>query len=98
MVPVTAHNGLGVILFALSDPLRRRVLEAVAKRPGATVTEICDAFEVSRFAIMRHLNILEDSGLIVRTAVGRERRVRMSGLRFEDAISRWANTLRKGAE
>jgi DNA-binding transcriptional ArsR family regulator len=98
VVRLTAHDGLGVILFALSDPLRRRVLEAVAGRPGATVTEICEAFDVSRFAIMRHLNVLEESGLITRTPMGRERRVRLSDLRFDETISLWADGLRRRVE
>jgi DNA-binding transcriptional ArsR family regulator len=91
-VPATT---LGATIFALSDPLRRRVLEAVAANPGATVTEICAEFEASRFAVMRHLNVLEDSGLITREAVGRERRVRLSDLRFEDILTDWARGLRK---
>lgn len=92
--PVT----LGSTIFALADPLRRRVLEAVAAQSGATVTEICANFDASRFAVMRHLNVLEEAGLILREAVGRERRVRLSELRFEDVISEWARGLRKCAE
>ena len=92
---MTDPDKLGPIFFALSDPLRRRVLEAVAARPGATVTEVCAGFEVSRFAIMRHLNVLEDAGLVSREAVGRERHVRLSEQRFEDALSSWVLGLRK---
>jgi DNA-binding transcriptional ArsR family regulator len=86
---------LGPIFFALSDPLRRRVMEEVAAKPHATVTEICGAFEISRFAVMRHLNVLEDSGLIRRETHGRERRVSLSELPFEEMISAWARGLRQ---
>lgn len=80
---------LAAVFFALSDRQRRGVLQEVARRPEATVTEICNAFAVSRFAIMRHLNVLEEAGLIEREAVGRERRVRLTDWKFEDAIQNW---------
>lgn len=86
---------LGNLFFALSDPLRRRVLHAVSEAPDATVTEICNTFEVSRFAVMRHLNVLEDAGMIVRMASGRERRVRLADKEFESVISDWLKELRR---
>lgn len=93
---MTANNQLGSLFFAFSDPLRRKVLEEVARHPNATVSEICGAFPVSRFAVMRHLNVLEDAGLIEREAVGRERRVKLSDDRFEQVIARWMDQLRQG--
>jgi len=86
---VSDEQQLAAVFFALSDGQRRRVLQEVARRPEATVTEICNAFAVSRFAIMRHLNVLEEAGLIEREAVGRERRVRLTDWKFEDAIQSW---------
>jgi DNA-binding transcriptional ArsR family regulator len=84
------------VLFALSDPLRRRVLERVAARPGATVTEICEGFEVSRFAVMRHLNVLEEAGIVVREAVGRERHVRLGSGDWDGVVRAWLVGLRNG--
>ena len=49
----------------------------------------------SRFAVMRHLNVLEEAGLISREAVGRERWVHLSDFRFEETIDAWARQLRK---
>jgi DNA-binding transcriptional ArsR family regulator len=92
---VSGEARLGPILFALSDPLRRRVLERVAARPGATVTEICEGFAVSRFAVMRHLNVLEDAGLVVREPVGRERRVRLAAEDWERVVGDWLAGLRR---
>jgi DNA-binding transcriptional ArsR family regulator len=92
---VSGEPRLGPILFAVSDPLRRRVLERVAARPGATVTEICDGFDVSRFAVMRHLNVLEEAGLVVREAVGRERHVRLADGDWDRVVRDWLTGLRK---
>jgi DNA-binding transcriptional ArsR family regulator len=88
--------GLATTLFALSDPLRRRVLQQIAEHPDATVTEICAAFAVSRFAIMRHLNVLEESGMISRRVAGRERRVALAETRFEQAVIDWLQAIRNG--
>jgi DNA-binding transcriptional ArsR family regulator len=88
-------EGLGPIFFALADPLRRRVLEAAIAHDGATVTQLCELFPVSRFAIMRHLNTLEATGLIRREVHGRERQVYSTGVKFEDAIAAWARTMRE---
>lgn len=96
MASLTTDNQLGSLFFAFSDPLRRKVLEEVARHPNATVSEICGAFPVSRFAVMRHLNVLEEAGLIDREAVGRERRVRLSDHPFEHVIARWMDQLRQG--
>lgn len=97
MARVSDEASLGQVFFALSDPMRRRVLEEVAARPDATVTEVCAAFDVSRFAVMRHLNVLEDAGLITRRAEGRERRVMLSDFRFEQRIAEWCGRLRGGS-
>jgi DNA-binding transcriptional ArsR family regulator len=92
---VSGEARLGAVLFALADPLRRRVLERVAARPGATVTEICAGFEVSRFAVMRHLNVLEEAGIVVREAAGRERRVRLASGEWDRVVGDWLAGLRK---
>ena len=88
-------ENLGVIFFVLSDPMRRRVLEAAIINNGATVTALCGLFPVSRFAVMRHLNVLEEAGFIRRETSGRERRVYSTDYPFEEAIAQWAKNIRE---
>ncbi|MCG8478413.1 MAG: helix-turn-helix domain-containing protein [Spirochaetales bacterium] len=49
---------------ALADHNRRAIVETVYRRPGITLQELCAEFPISRFAVMKHINILEDAGFI----------------------------------
>lgn len=57
-------------LKALSDPLRRDILELL-KSKTMTATEIADQFPISAPAISRHLNLLKEAQLIRVTRKGK---------------------------
>jgi len=57
---------------ALADAKRRRIIHLLADNT-LTTSEICAYFDVSRFAIMRHLKVLEQTGLIQTRREGRQR-------------------------
>jgi DNA-binding transcriptional ArsR family regulator len=61
---------LGAIFSALSDPIRRQILGRLAHGP-CSVSELGAPFPVSAPAISKHLNVLEQTGLIVRWKQGR---------------------------
>lgn len=65
-------DDLARVWKALSDPGRRKILDYLQERPRTT-SELCDLFDVSRFAVMKHLTILERAGLVVVRRRGRER-------------------------
>ncbi len=61
------------IFKALSEPVRRSVLDLLAKQP-LNVNQIADRFPaISRPAISQHLTVLEEAGLIKIYKAGRER-------------------------
>lgn len=64
---------LDAVFSALSHPIRRDVLEAVAGGPR-TVTELAEPHDVSLAAVSKHLRVLEDAGLIEVEKDGRVRR------------------------
>ena len=86
---MSARATLSGIFFALSDPTRRQIVERVAREPGLTVSAICDGFPLSRFAVMRHLNVLEDAGVVRREADGRERHVYLGDTGFDRLAIDW---------
>lgn len=63
------------IFKALADPTRRRIIELVEGGQGITIHELCTHFPVSRFAVMKHLNILEDVGIVRREREGASKRL-----------------------
>src|SRR5260370_7737274 len=56
---------------ALIDPHRRAILDLLKERPRTT-GELCAAFTVSRFAVMNHLTVLEEAGLVIVKREGQE--------------------------
>ena len=61
------------VFRALADRGRRRILDLLKRNPGSTVGEICERFEYTRFAVMKHLGVLEDANLISRLRDGRSK-------------------------
>jgi DNA-binding transcriptional ArsR family regulator len=74
---VTA-GGLGAVgavdsvLAALADPTRRRLLDLLAERGQATATVLAEQLPVSRQAVVKHLAVLGDAGIVTGGRVGRE--------------------------
>jgi DNA-binding transcriptional ArsR family regulator len=64
---------------ALAHPIRRRIVERLAWGP-ATVGEATGGFGVSKPTISRHVKVLEEAGVVVRTVEGRTHRL---GLDFD---------------
>jgi DNA-binding transcriptional ArsR family regulator len=59
---------------ALSHPIRRRIVERLARGP-ATVSQAAAGIDVSKPAISRHLRVLEGAGVVSRVIDGREHRL-----------------------
>jgi DNA-binding transcriptional ArsR family regulator len=57
---------------ALADSSRRRMVERLCRGP-ASVTELAKPFEMSLPAVLQHLQVLEQSGLVKTEKVGRVR-------------------------
>jgi DNA-binding transcriptional ArsR family regulator len=60
------------VFHALSDPSRRSIVERLS-RGSATVTDLAAPLPMSMPAVLQHLQVLEDSGLVRSSKVGRVR-------------------------
>jgi DNA-binding transcriptional ArsR family regulator/uncharacterized protein YndB with AHSA1/START domain len=73
---------------ALSDSTRRTILDLLKERPRTT-GELSDAFEVSRYAVMKHLTVLEEAGLLAVRRKGRERWNHLNAVPLQRLYERW---------
>jgi DNA-binding transcriptional ArsR family regulator len=62
------------VFKALADPHRRQLLDLLAHSDGQTLTDLCAHLPMTRFGVMKHLDILEAAGLVTTRKVGREKR------------------------
>lgn len=83
----------GAIWKALAEPTRRYILDLLRNGPRTTGT-IAAAFpDLSRFAIMKHLRVLEDARLVLVRRKGRERWNYLNAVPLRDIYERWVSTL-----
>ena len=52
------------VFAALADPMRRQLLVNLAKNSPKTATQLAQEYPITRQGVLKHLNILEDAGLI----------------------------------
>ena len=62
---------------ALVDRTRRAILARLEREDSASVTELAKPFAIKLPAVMKHLDVLDDAGLITRSKAGRIVRVRL---------------------
>ncbi len=56
---------------ALADPTRRALLAQLSERNSLSVSELAKPFAMSLPAVMKHLDVLSEAGLITREKTGR---------------------------
>ncbi|WP_134701994.1 metalloregulator ArsR/SmtB family transcription factor [Ammoniphilus sp. YIM 78166] len=78
------------IFKALAHPSRVEILDYLKDGP-LTTGELSDKFNVSRYAIMKHLNILESAGLVVVRRQGRIRLNFLHALPLQQLYNRWVS-------
>jgi DNA-binding transcriptional ArsR family regulator len=71
---------------ALADPTRRAIVAQLADNESLSVSELARPFPVSLPAIMKHLDVLSDAGLVTRTKTGRTVSCRLAADPMEEAM------------
>ena len=84
-----ALKDLDPIWKALSDPTRREILDHLRNGPLQT-TEIVDEFpNLSRFGVMKHLEVLREAGLVNTQSKGRQRINSLNAAPIRAILERW---------
>ena len=77
------------LFHALASAPRRKILDILRERPGASVLDISRHFDVSRIAVMKHINVLEDAGLLISMKRGRTRHLYFNVVPIQQIHERW---------
>jgi DNA-binding transcriptional ArsR family regulator len=77
---------------ALSDPTRRAILLRLA-RSEASISELAEGFDMTLTGLKKHVQILEEAGLVTSEKRGRVRRCKLGPRRLDD-IDEWVATYR----
>jgi DNA-binding transcriptional ArsR family regulator len=72
---------------ALVDPTRRAILMRLERRDGISVSELAQPFAIKLPAVMKHLDVLDEAGLITRTKAGRTVTVRLRPKPMREALA-----------
>lgn len=87
-----AEESLNRAFMALADPVRRQLIARLS-RGSATVNELADPFPISTQAISKHIQALEQAGLVTRTRDAQRRPVHLNPRRLE-AMTAWIDQYR----
>ncbi len=82
--------------LALADPVRRAIVARLSRGP-ATVNELAEPFAITKQAVSRHIQVLEQAGLVTRTREAQRRPVHLDAAALEHLTS-WIDRYRLDAE
>ncbi|HWK97477.1 MAG TPA: metalloregulator ArsR/SmtB family transcription factor [Pseudolabrys sp.] len=75
---------------ALADPTRRALLARLSESEAVSVSDLAKPFDMSLPAIMKHLDVLRDAGLVSREKNGRIVSCRLNAGPMQEA-NEWLN-------
>lgn len=78
------------VFKALSHPIRIDILDDLKKQPLST-GEISEKYDVSRYAIMKHLSVLVDANLVLIRRKGRVRLNYLNVIPLQELYNRWVS-------
>jgi DNA-binding transcriptional ArsR family regulator len=82
---------------ALSDPTRRGILQRLGKGDQTSISDLATRFEMTVTGMKKHVQILEEAGLVETEKVGRVRQCRLGPRRLEQE-AQWIETYRAMVE
>jgi DNA-binding transcriptional ArsR family regulator len=82
-----AKPGIDAVFHALGDPTRRAMVEKLSEGP-VSVSQLAEPFAMTLAAVVQHLQVLEECGLVETEKMGRVRTCRIEPSGFAVA-SQW---------
>lgn len=79
------------VFKALASPWRRKILDMLREGPLTTSDLHAALPELSRFAVMQHLTVLEDANLVIARREGRQRFNHLNAVPIRQVYERWVS-------
>jgi len=92
IIDPSAEDRLDRAFAALADPVRRRIIARLSRGP-ATVNELAEPFEITKQAVSKHIQVLEQAGLVTRSRDAQRRPVHLDPAQLE-AMTAWIDRYR----
>ena len=92
IVDPSAEDRLDRAFMALADPVRRGIIARLSRGP-ATVNELAEPFQITKQAVSKHIQVLEQAGLVTRTRDAQRRPVHLAAAQLE-ALTAWIDRYR----
>jgi DNA-binding transcriptional ArsR family regulator len=80
------EDRLDRVFAALSDPTRRALLARLARTQALSITALAEPFDIKLPAVMKHLDVLAEVGLIRRAKIGRTVQVEIAAGSLKPAM------------
>jgi len=77
------------VFRALADRSRRELLDRLHDRNGQTLGELCEGLKMSRQAVTKHLDMLEEANLVATVRRGREKLHYLNPVPIGEITDRW---------
>ena len=87
---MVSFENIHLTFGALGDATRLQIISLLSNTPSMRVSDIAGHFEMTRPAISKHLNILDQAGLVNANRVGREKLYELRPDALGE-VSEWAN-------
>ncbi|NJK78399.1 MAG: helix-turn-helix domain-containing protein [Chloroflexaceae bacterium] len=79
------------VFKALADPSRRKLLDLLFQHNGQTLSDLQIHLDMTRFGCMKHLQVLEEAGLLTTQKVGREKHHYLNPVPIQLVYDRWVS-------
>ena len=85
------------VFSALGDPRRQRILLMFEQGERLTIKQIAEALPMSRTAVVHHIQVLLDAGVLRRSKSGKEVFLRIDKRLVTSSIERVSNFIQRNA-
>lgn len=92
IVDPSSDDRLDRAFMALADPVRRRMIARLSRGP-ATVNELAEPFAITKQAVSKHIQVLEQANLVTRSRDAQRRPVHLNAAQLE-ALTAWIDRYR----